>query len=42
MKQGDIIERKYLAHFIDEAFDITYASTQYKRMARTLKSITLI
>lgn len=37
MKQGDIIERKYLAHFIDEAFDITYASTQYKRMGEDLE-----
>lgn len=37
MKEGDVIERKYLAHFIDEAFDTTYASTQYKRIGEDLE-----
>lgn len=32
-----MIERKYLAHFIDAAFDLTYAKTDYARLGKDLE-----
>lgn len=34
---GEKIERKYLAHFIDAAFDLTYAATNYDRIGKDLE-----
>lgn len=31
------VERKYLAHYIDAAFDTTYASTDYVRLGKDLE-----
>ena len=32
-----MIERKYLAHFVDSAFDTTYAETKYVRLGKNLE-----
>lgn len=32
-----MVERKYLAHFIDAAFDTTYAATDYVRIGKNLE-----
>lgn len=32
-----MIERKYLAHYIDAAFDMTYAATNYTRIGKNLE-----
>lgn len=32
-----MIERKYLAHFVDSAFDTTYAETDYVRIGKNLE-----
>lgn len=32
-----MVERKYLAHFVDAAFDITYAETNYVRLGKNLE-----
>lgn len=32
-----MVERKYLAHFIDAAFDMTYAKTNYVRLGKDLE-----
>ncbi len=32
-----MIERKYLAHFVDAAFDTTYAETDYVRLGKNLE-----
>lgn len=37
MATGDLIERKYLGHFIDEAFDMTYETTAYVRLGDDLE-----
>ena len=37
MATGDKIERKYLGHFIDSAFDATYASSAYVRLGKDLE-----
>lgn len=37
MANGDLIERKYLGHFIDAAFDTTYAATSYVRLGDDLE-----
>lgn len=37
MATGDLIERKYLGHYIDEAFDTTYAETSYVRLGSDLE-----
>ncbi len=34
------IERKYLAHYIDEAFDLEYKSTNYVRLGKDLEEYT--
>ena len=34
------MERKYLAHFIDAAFDSTYAQTEYVRLGKDLEEYT--
>lgn len=34
---GEKIERKYLAHYIDAAFDLTYAATNYDRIGKDLE-----
>lgn len=34
---GEKIERKYLAHYIDAAFDLTYAATNYDRVGKDLE-----
>ena len=31
------VERKYLAHFIDAAFDLTFAATNYERIGKDLE-----
>ena len=31
-----MVERKYLAHYIDAAFDTTYADTNYVRLGKNL------
>lgn len=33
-----MIERKYLAHYIDSAFDTTYTSTSYVRLGKDLEA----
>lgn len=38
---GEKIERKYLAHFIDAAFDLTYAATNYDRIGKDLEEYTI-
>lgn len=35
------VERKYLAHFIDAAFDVTYADTNYVRLGKYLEEFSL-
>lgn len=37
MATGDKIERKYLGHFIDTAFDKTYAACTYDRLGKDLE-----
>ena len=32
-----MIERKYLAHYVDAAFDMTYADTEYVRLGKNLE-----
>ena len=32
-----MIERKYLAHYIDAAFDMTYSATNYIRLGKDLE-----
>ena len=32
-----MIERKYLAHYVDAAFDMTYADTEYVRLGKDLE-----
>lgn len=32
-----MIERKYLAHFVDAAFDTTYTETEYVRLGKNLE-----
>lgn len=32
-----MIERKYLAHYVDAAFDTTYAETEYVRLGKNLE-----
>ncbi len=32
-----MVERKYLAHFLDAAFDTTYAATSYTRLGKDLE-----
>lgn len=32
-----MVERKYLAHYIDAAFDTTYAETEYVRLGKNLE-----
>lgn len=32
-----MIERKYLAHYLDAAFDTTYAETEYARLGKNLE-----
>lgn len=32
-----MVERKYLAHYLDAAFDITYAKTEYARLGNNLE-----
>jgi hypothetical protein len=34
-------ERKYLAHYLDGAFDMTYAATNYVRLGRDLEEFTV-
>lgn len=34
-------ERKYLAHYIDAAFDTTYAATQYTRLGKDLEEFSI-
>lgn len=34
------VERKYLAHYVDAAFDTTYAETDYKRIGKDLEEYT--
>lgn len=41
MAKGDLIERKYLGHFIDEAFDTTYATTSYVRLGEDLEEYSI-
>lgn len=38
---GEKIERKYLAHFIDAAFDLTYAAANYERIGKDLEEYTI-
>lgn len=38
---GKKVERKYLAHFIDAAFDTTYEATGYERMGKDLEEYTI-
>lgn len=37
MATGVKVERKYLAHFIDAAFDLTFAATNYERIGKDLE-----
>ena len=32
-----MIERKYLAHYLDAKFDTTYAATEYVRLGKNLE-----
>ena len=32
-----MVERKYLAHYLDAAFDTTYAATEYARLGKNLE-----
>ena len=34
-------ERKYLAHYLDSAFDVTYAATEYVRLGKDLEEFTI-
>lgn len=34
-------ERKYLAHYLDSAFDVTYAATEYVRLGKDLEEFTV-
>ena len=35
------VERKYLAHYLDAAFDMTYAATSYVRLGKDLEEFTV-
>lgn len=35
--EGEKIERKYLAHYIDAAFDMTFEETKYERIGKDLE-----